>query len=97
MIVGIVVGCWCVGEIGADECDCAAVKDVLQVVVRWLAALIRLGRWCWWVVEWGGGGCWCWLLDSVSGGWAVMVDGIIDGLSARGDRGEVHFYGGLGS
>ena len=39
VIVGIVVGCWRVGEIGADECSCAAVEDVLQDVGRWLAAL----------------------------------------------------------
>ena len=54
MIVVIIVGCWRVGEIGADECSCAAVEDVLQDVVRWFAALIWLGRWCLRVDECGG-------------------------------------------
>ena len=43
--VGIVVGCWRVGEIGADECSCAAVEDVLQDVGRWFAVLSWLRRW----------------------------------------------------
>ena len=86
--MGIVVGCWRVGQIAADECSCAAVEDVLQDVVRWFAALIWLGRWRWWRDEWGGGRCWYWLLDSVDGGWAVMVDGFVDGLSTQGGLGS---------
>ena len=74
------MGCWRVGEIGADECSCAAVEDVLQDVVRWFIALIWLGRRRWWVVEWGGR-CWCWLLGIVGGGWTVMVGGYVDSVS----------------
>ena len=68
VIVGIIVDCWRVNEIGADACSCAAVEDVLQDVVRWFAALIWLGRWCWWVVEWGGVvGVGCWTVLVVNG------------------------------
>ena len=42
VIVVFIVGCWRVGEIGADDCSCAAVEDVLQDVGRWFAA------WSWW-------------------------------------------------
>ena len=92
----IVVGCWRAVQDGADECSCAAVEDVLQDVGRWFAVLIWLRRWGLRVAEWGGY-CWCWLLDGVGGGWAMMVGGIADGVSTRGDGGEVHLDGGLGS